>query len=96
MKNYINRGDAVIVLDTKEIKLYDIIEYKLDKIRVVHRVVSIEKYNNGEILYITKGDNNNVVDKEKVTEDQIVGKVLFKIPYIGYPSVWLNDLFQKG
>ena len=95
MKNYISRGDSVVVEETNDIKLYDIIEYKLDKIIIVHRVVSIEKYNDGTILYITKGDNNDLADKEKVKEEQVIGKVLFKIPYIGYPSIWLNEFFLK-
>ena len=95
MKDSISRGDAVVVEETKNIDLYDIIEFKADKIIIVHRVIGIEKHNDGTILYITKGDNNNIADKDKIKEDQIIGKVLFKIPYIGYPSIWLNEIFTK-
>lgn len=95
-----NRGDVVIIekvnaKSVKNLKKYDIIEYKLDNIIVAHRITYIEKHNDGTRLYITKGDNNNVADKEKVTPDQINGIVKFKIPKVGYPSVWLNDFFNK-
>lgn len=94
------RGDVVIIekVNTKNIKnlkKYDIIEYKLDNIIVTHRIIYIEKHNDGTVLYITKGDNNNIVDKEKVTQKQVNGIVKFKVPKVGYPSVWLNDFFNK-
>lgn len=95
-----DRGDVVIVekLDRKKrknLKKYDIIEYKLNNIIVAHRIIHIEKHNDGSILYITKGDNNNTADNEKVSSNQINGIVKFRIPKIGYPSVWLNDFFNK-
>lgn len=95
-----DRGDVVIVekLDRKKrknLKKYDIIEYKLNNIIVTHRIIHIEKHNDGSILYITKGDNNNTADNEKVSSNQINGIVKFRIPKIGYPSVWLNDFFNK-
>ena len=42
------------------------------------------------------GDNNNAPDIKKVDEDQILGKVIFTIPKIGYPSIWLNDFFTNN
>lgn len=94
------RGDVVIIekvntKNIKKLKKYDIIEYKLDNIVVAHRIIYIEKHNDGTVLYITKGDNNNIVDKEKVTQKQVNGIVKFKVPKVGYPSVWLNDFFNK-
>ena len=94
------RGDVVIIekvntKNIKKLKKYDIIEYKLDNIIVAHRIIYIEKHNDGTVLYITKGDNNNIVDKEKVTQKQVNGIVKFKVPKVGYPSVWLNDFFNK-
>lgn len=95
-----NRGDVVIIEKSnktmlKNLKNYDIIEYILDGTIVAHRVIHIEKHNEGEKLYITKGDNNNLADNQKVTEEQILGKVKFRIPKIGYPSVWLNEFLNK-
>lgn len=48
-----------------------------------HRVV--EKHQAGEsIRFITKGDANEEPDPEPVYRDDVVGKVVFSIPYIGY------------
>ena len=101
MSPIFNRGDVVIVEQfgkktDKKLKKYDIIEYRLNNIIVAHRIIYIEKHNDGSILYITKGDNNKVADKEKVSPNQIIGVVKFKIPKVGYPTVWLNDFFNKN
>lgn len=100
MNPIFDRGDVVIIekLDRKKsrnLKKYDIIEYKLKNIIVSHRIIHIEKHNDGSISYITKGDNNNTADNEKVSSNQIIGIVKFRIPKVGYPSVWLNDFFNK-
>lgn len=42
----------------------------------------------------TKGDNNNANDPWVITEDDMIGTVSFMIPYIGYPSVWVNELLK--
>lgn len=48
-----------------------------------HRVID-KAYEDPAFLFITQGDANNSPDTEKVTQDRIVGKVVFSIPYIGY------------
>ena len=95
----IKRGDIVILEEKSleklnNLKKYDIISYRLENIRVIHRIIAIEKHGN-DILYITKGDNNNMADREKVKPEQINGVVKFKIPKLGYPSVWLNEFLNK-
>lgn len=100
MATLINRGDTVIVeklskKDIKNLKENDIIEYKLDNSVIIHRIIKIEKNNNGSLKFITKGDNNKQPDNKLVKEDQIIGKIKLKIPLIGYPSVLLNELFEK-
>ena len=39
--------------------------------------------NGTEKTYVTKGDNNNVEDHEILTFDDIEGKQVMKIPYLG-------------
>lgn len=99
MKELIERGDVVIVYklnetEIKNLKVGDIIEYRLSNASVVHRIIKIEK-DNRNILFTTKGDNNSAPDNKKVTEAQVSGIVKAKIPKIGYPSVLLNEFFQK-
>ncbi len=94
------RGDIVISQkitqnNIKQLKKYDIIEYKLDNRIITHRIIHIDKQD-GNTLYTTMGDNNNIPDLRKVKEDQVIAKVIFSIPKIGYPSVFLNDLLNKN
>lgn len=96
MYPYINVGDAVITKtpSKKEIKEGDVIKFLNGDRYYIHRVFKIQRDNN-RIVYITKGDNNNTID-DKLTEfDDIQGKVIYKIKYIGYPAYWLSKLFYK-
>jgi len=87
----LNIGDVVILQKIKpdDVKLYDIVEYKTKTKRIVHRVVEIQKKQDG-LYFITKGDHNPGNDHDPVFQDQIVSKVIFRIPIIGFPAVWLN------
>lgn len=92
----IERGDIVVTkkIAFNNIKINDIIEYKLDNIYVVHRVISITETNEGRKL-ITKGDNNNSNDKKPVFEDQVHGIIVGNIPKVGYPTLWLKDIINN-
>lgn len=85
------RGDAVIYMKYKyndKIKVGDIIAYEKDNITVVHRIILIKEDKN---YVITKGDNNNTEDKWTVNYSQIKGKVVNIVPYVGFPSIWLQE-----
>jgi signal peptidase len=90
------RGDAVIIekySNASELEVGNIIAFIHDKKVYVHRIAKIKKYNN-ELYYITKGDNNSINDDFDITTDDIVGVVKFRIPYIGYPTVWLSEALE--
>lgn len=94
------RGDILIVEkiaeeNCDELELYDIIEYRLDNKIILHRIVKIEENESGKLVFTTKGDNNEKEDAKKVESSQVIGKILFSIKYIGYPSVLLNEYFSK-
>jgi len=93
MKNTLEKGDVVFFKQTKKIEEGDVIVFLNDNIRVVHRVVSVKNINDKN-RYYTKGDANKLQDEEYVTDEQLMGKVLFKIKYIGIPTVWLNETFR--
>ena len=100
MEPIFTRGDIVVIekLETKseknKLKKGDIIQYQYNGIVVVHRIIDFYKQD-GEKFFILKGDNNNSKDVNAVSYDQIVGKVLFSVPKIGYPSVWLSEFFNS-
>ena len=72
----------------------DVIQYKMEGYTVVHRVVE-KKQSNGYVTFITKGDNNSSVDQFPVTEDQLIGKAIYKIKYIGYPAIWIHIVQEQ-
>ena len=86
-------GDVVIVkkCNANDIVNGDIIQYQMKGYTVIHRVIE-KKQKNGEYYFTTKGDNNPSEDKESVKEEQVLGKVIFKVKYLGYPAIWLNIL----
>ena len=92
MNPVIQRGDTIIFdKEYKKVKKGDILVFSNDGVIVVHRVIEI-KNNGGKIYYRTKGDNNRVADQDLISHDQIIGIMKWRIPYIGYPSVWIKEL----
>ena len=91
MEDELFLGDIAIIqkCNANDVNVGDIIEYQMDGYTVIHRVVE-KTQRNGEFYFVTKGDNNNSPDSEEVREDQLIGKVIFKIKYLGYPAIWLH------
>jgi len=96
MTGELNKGDAAIYerYDDQQIKEGQVIVFEKDRSMIVHRVVEIE-YINGQIKYYTKGDANEDVDAGFITDANIVGLVNHKIPYIGFPTLWMRSLFKR-
>ena len=96
----INVQDAIIIarVSPKKLKQGDIISYLstdsyyAGKV-VTHRIIGIVEANDGTLLYRTKGDNNNVADALLVREENVYGKVLFRIPKLGYVRWFLSTYF---
>lgn len=91
MEPNIKINDAVVIkrTDKDKLKKGDIITFTSSDSRyygltITHRINEIKKLKNGDVLFRTKGDNNNTVDASLVTYDNVYGKVIFKIPMIGY------------
>lgn len=86
-------GDMVVVTKPNPSKLQpnDIITFKMDNEIVTHRIV--EKTQEG---FITQGDNNSVQDSEIITEENIIGKVIFDIPKAGYITQFLSQGWVVG
>ena len=95
MSGEINRGDAIIYesYDGQTIEVGEVIVFEKDGVRTVHRVVDI-KHINGVTRYYTKGDANDVIDPGYITAVNIIGVAELKIPYVGYPTLWMRGLFN--
>lgn len=95
MTGEINKGDAVVYeqYDEQIVKEGDVVVFNKDGKRIVHRVVDIQRID-GRNRYFTKGDANDSWDSGYITEANIEGVVLFKVSYIGYPTILIRDIFK--
>ena len=94
MEPNIHVGDMVLIdqkVSVNDIHVGDVIQYGLNSYTVIHRVE--QKYQeDGHTYFITKGDNNDDSDLKPVSEGQLKGKVIYRIPYVAIPTIWLNKL----
>ena len=81
MEPTISINDVVITKKVKKekIKKGDVITFLQDGEVITHRITQIEDNGN----YTTKGDNNNIEDIFKITYENIEGKHILTIPYLG-------------
>ncbi|MDD5253508.1 MAG: signal peptidase I [Candidatus Nanoarchaeia archaeon] len=88
-KNGFNKGDIIFIFRAKNLKVGDVIVYQTSMVYypIIHRVVHVDPY-------ITKGDNNQVNDPKEVSESQIIGKAVFKIPLLGWIKIWFVNIIQ--
>ena len=95
MTGEINKGDAVIYdrYDDQTIIEGQVIAFREGKSVIIHRVEDIQIIN-GTTRYYTKGDANGDRDTGYRTDGDIIGLVNHKIPFIGYPTIWLRSLFS--
>jgi signal peptidase len=99
MEPLIKVQDAVIIkrADEDSIKVNDVITYRSTDpsfygILITHRVINIENVNN-EKVFITKGDHNETIDRTPVKYNQIQGKVVMRVPKIGYLKFFLIEYY---
>lgn len=92
MEPSINAGDVIVVKEVNEedLKVKDVITFKKGESKITHRISSIVKRDNKNV-FITKGDNNNVEDTEGVIYENVLGKQVLRIPYIGKIISALNN-----
>jgi len=94
-------GDLIIVqgVDPEEIKAApepdgDIIVFHQPLVGndlIVHRAIKKEIGSHSEIYFTTKGDGNTGPDSVPVPGDQVVGKVILRIPWIGHIALFLHN-----
>ena len=93
-------GDVVVVRDTDAdtLEVGDVITFQPfpdDPRLTTHRVQEVRYGVNG-VSYVTKGDNNDAVDLEPITAQQVKGEVWYVVPYVGHVSVWMSGGLLGG
>lgn len=98
----INVYDVVVnirVDDPQEIQVGDVITYKStaatsEGMTITHRVIQRRQLPDGTFEYMTQGDNNAEPDSIYVTYNNVIGKEIITIPYLGHIQFLLAN--QKG
>lgn len=87
-----NVGDLVYVksVEPETIEVGDPITFVLDEKLTVatHRVVGIDLESSH---FFTKGDANETPDSNPVHFKNLIGKVVFKLPLLGYVADWVQN-----
>ena len=78
-------GDLIIVQVQSEYRTGEIVTYPADGFLVTHRVKAIVDEN-----LILQGDANNAADANPVPAEQILGKVILTVPWLGHAALFLK------
>lgn len=70
MEDKIFTGDYILILKQSDYEVNDIVTYKSNGFHITHRII---KENGNKV--ITKGDANNIEDKE-ISKNEVIGKVI--------------------
>jgi signal peptidase len=93
MEPKMSPGDAVIVREVpaSEIQEQDIITFQRagSDTPTTHRVIGVQETESGT-EYVTKGDANEERDRGTVSQDRVIGEVIFVIPFIGHVIQFAN------
>lgn len=97
MEPNINVYDVVLTkrIKPEEVKEGDVITFISSStlgegLTITHRVKSVIK-TEGDIKFRTQGDNNPIPDSALVTSNNLLGKVVFTIPFLGYIQFMLQS-----
>lgn len=94
-----NKGDIMIVVGPKNIKVGDVIIFSAGQSNpIIHRVISVDSKGR----YTTKGDNNLglLVFEKEISPEQVIGKAVFRLPAVGWVKLiffdWRKPAGQRG
>ena len=95
MTGELNRGDVAIFQRYEDQFIIEgqVIVFEQNGSMIVHRVADIQIIN-GNTRYYTKGDANEDLDAGFRTDADIVGLVNHKLPFLGFPTLWMRSLFE--
>lgn len=91
-EDHIEVGDLIFVgkTEAEELEVGDVIAFMEGKVVVTHRIIDIQRDENGALLFTTKGDANNAQDQRPVTASNLVGIYKARIPKVGDFALFLQ------
>jgi len=90
--NGFSKGDVIFVVGAKDVEVGEVVIFNGGaRHPLIHRVIRADE------TYATKGDNyktnsQQLTSEKNISEDQLIGKALFKVPAIG----WIKLIFFEG
>ena len=97
MAETLNRGDVVFVrkISFDELQPGDVVTVRSTggKFHFTHRVVEIDKEKR---TVTTRGDANNADDPMPTEEERIVGKMWYRLPILGYLSIFFLNFSRTA
>ena len=92
METSIYTGDLIFTkeIDPSSLKVNDVIAFREDdNVITTHRIIEIKEVD-GENYFVTKGDNNNTIDKHLVSYDKVEGIYISRIAGLGSVLMFLQ------
>lgn len=88
MAPFLHIGDVAVIqpVSPEDVQIGDVVTYRGStnpQALVTHRITNI-KAQDGVLAFETKGDASPNVDYWSVTEDTVVGQVIYTVPFVGY------------
>lgn len=101
MEPAFQRGDILFLENNTNVGIGDIVVFQVKDrdIPIVHRVLKVHERAGGRVDLLTKGDANRYDDRnivyangqDWVSRDDIQGKVVGVLRYLGFITILLND-----
>lgn len=93
MENTIMTGDIILIKALSQYNKNDVVTFKEVSERIVtHRIIKVQD-DSDTAVFITKGDANRSIDNDTVKSEQVLGKVMFVVPKIGFLVAFAKSPF---
>lgn len=107
MRPAFDRGDLLFLTNYQDdpLRVGEIVVYQLEDkgIPIVHRILRLYEFDDGNYTFLTKGDNNTGDDrplyrqygnanKKFLSRKEIVGRARGSLPLVGYITILFNDI----
>ncbi|MBI2548899.1 signal peptidase I [Candidatus Woesearchaeota archaeon] len=102
--NGFNKGDIMVLLGTpaRSLEAGDVIVFQSKRTDpIIHRIINVDGQQ-GKAIFQTKGDHNqqsiasSSLDEINIREEQIIGRAVLRIPYLGYIKIWFVQLLNPN
>lgn len=99
-KHGLSKGDIILVLKPTNLKIGDVIIFSSSSRNpIIHRIVSLSPlqtkgdHNSAQLV---SGNNPGNVDETNIKQDQLIGKSLLRIPFLGWVKLVFYEPFRPA